>query len=82
MRIKLSTAVHKAVSEFPETGMGYHYLYMYLKGPFPEQQVFRIPAVILNSTYFEWPEALGEPEEYTFVRFAPITPQNSHIKND
>ena len=70
------------LQEIPETGMGYQNVYLYLKGPYPEKQIFRINFLVLNGTIGVWPVILGRPTEYEVMRIEEITRNNSHIKPD
>lgn len=80
IKVKLAEPLVQQLLSIPESGMGWHKLYVYLVGPFPDKQVFRIQAVILNSEYMIWPMSLGDPADYKVSRLIEITNHNTHQK--
>lgn len=70
------------LQDIPETDMGYHYVHVYLKGPKPTKEVFRIQALILNESIIDWPDKLGPMTDYDITRIVEITKKNSHQTSD
>lgn len=72
MRIKLNVALEQQIALLPESGMGYHRVYLYLRGPHPSKQQFRFKTFVYGGQEMDWYSELGKPEEYSFEKFTKI----------
>lgn len=65
---KLTTEQKFDLQFLPETEIGYHYVYLYLRDK-RDKQVFRLGVTVLDLEDLVWPIQMGEPSDYEFICF-------------
>ena len=78
--VELDPMFVQQLLQIPEMGMGWHYVWLYLSGPYPSEEVFRLTVTVKNSSILVWPVSIGDVTEYEFLRFEEITKEKSNIK--
>lgn len=72
VKIPLTTSQSNSLNLIPESDNGYHNVWIYLRGPIPDRQVFRFKTLVINRSEMQWPVTLGAPGEYIFLKFQNI----------
>jgi len=72
MIIPLNSTQEQEIALIPEKGKGYHYVYIYLRGPIPSRQLFRFKTLVFGGQKMPWPVQIGQPKEYSFEKFTKI----------
>lgn len=76
-KVQLPASIIAELVKIPETGMGYHRIYVHLKGPGEKKEIVRIKALVVGEQ-LTWPDALGKFSEYKITKITEITKENSH----